>query len=215
MAVQRLTYNRLRNLATTWLSEHHPSTELPVPIEYILESAYSIDIIPVPGLMNLAGVDGYLAADQSIYVDDFVYQNRENRYRFTLAHELAHIELHWELLADSLPRSIDEANQRRLIVDSSTGEWTDEMRMHWQAHCWAGLVLVPADPLEEAFQRHTHLVRPKIEQAIQAGLSEEEYLPSVYRLICEPIASIFQVSADVIQRRIERDELLPPLPREE
>jgi len=54
-----------------------------------------IDIVPMPGLHALIETDGFITSDlREIFVDEFVYQSRLGRYRFTLAHELGHSVLH-------------------------------------------------------------------------------------------------------------------------
>ena len=72
----------------------------PVPVDTILESKFGISIIPIPGLkaslrqyseeeafLNRGCTEIYI--DEDMYMDQFV-----NRWRFTLAHELAHVILH-------------------------------------------------------------------------------------------------------------------------
>ncbi|MDD4788923.1 MAG: hypothetical protein PHO07_17265, partial [Pirellulales bacterium] len=83
--------DELRRRAGELLQDHNPAGTIPVPIEFIVESAFGMDIVPMPGLE--AGFDtvAFLTKDlREIRVDEYVYFNRLNRYRFSLAHELAH-----------------------------------------------------------------------------------------------------------------------------
>jgi len=90
-----LSYGDLRRRAGDFLRTHHPDGTIPIPIEEIVESQHRIDIIPVPGLHKAFEVDGFISSDlKAITVDAFVYEQRPGRYRFTLAHELAHAVLH-------------------------------------------------------------------------------------------------------------------------
>lgn len=93
-----LSYEALRRRAGDFLRTHHPDGTIPLPIEEIVEFRYRIDIIPVPGLQEAFEVDGFISSDlKSITVDAFVHERRPGRYRFTLAHELAHVVLHRRL----------------------------------------------------------------------------------------------------------------------
>jgi hypothetical protein len=72
--------------ALDFLLKYNPENKVPVPIEEIIEFDFSIDIVPLPGLQRLCDVEGFISPDfTTIYVDDFVYENRPYRYRFTLA----------------------------------------------------------------------------------------------------------------------------------
>jgi len=90
-----LPYDELRRRAEAFLERHNPNETIPVPIEAIVEFDFGIDIVPTPGLQNAFEIVGYIAKDlQSIYIDSYVFEHREKRYRFSLAHELAHRILH-------------------------------------------------------------------------------------------------------------------------
>lgn len=90
-----LSYDDLRRRAGDFLRTHHPAGEIPVPIEEIVEFHLGMDIIPVSGLHDAFEADGDIAGDlKSITVDVFVFRRRPTRYRFTLAHEVAHAVLH-------------------------------------------------------------------------------------------------------------------------
>ena len=70
-----LPYNELRRLAAEFLQEHHPSGEVPVPIEGIVEFRFNIDIVPTPGLHDEFEIDSYITSDLSaIHIDDNVYK---------------------------------------------------------------------------------------------------------------------------------------------
>ncbi len=96
-----LSYRDLRVRAADFLRTHHPQGTIPVPIEEIVEFKYRIDIIPVHGLQQAFEIDGFISSDlKTITVDCFIYEHRPNRYRFTLAHELAHAVLHRKIFHD-------------------------------------------------------------------------------------------------------------------
>lgn len=71
---------------------------IPVPIEEIVEFEFSMDVIPIDGLKAELGIDAFLTNDlEWIYVDQYVLLHAPTRYRFSLAHEVAHFWLHDEL----------------------------------------------------------------------------------------------------------------------
>ena len=94
-----LDISDLRRRAEEFLREKHPSDELPVPVELIVERM-GMDIVPVPDLQRLWDLVGCTSGDlRTIYVDKFVYEQRERRYLYTLAHELGHIVLQFVVFA--------------------------------------------------------------------------------------------------------------------
>jgi hypothetical protein len=92
------SYEDLRKKADNFLREHHPSGNIPVPIEEIVEFVFGMNIVPVLGLQREFEVEGFTSGDlKNIYVDEYVYTDRPSRYRFTLAHEIGHVVLHRHL----------------------------------------------------------------------------------------------------------------------
>lgn len=90
-----LSYDGLRERAELFLQEFHEERTLPVPIEEIVEFDFEIEVVPLEGILDDLHVDAFLTSDlRRIYVDEFVLSHRPHRYRFSLAHEIAHHELH-------------------------------------------------------------------------------------------------------------------------
>jgi len=95
LGVKYLAYNEIADIAETFLAEYYPNRTIPIPIEDIIDIKLNIDIIPLPGIQQVCEVDGFSSLDFSaIYIDDFVYNNRKYRFRFTLAHEIGHYYMH-------------------------------------------------------------------------------------------------------------------------
>lgn len=46
-----ISYEDIRNSADNFLKQYHPSREIPVPIEEIIEFQMGLDIVPIPGLL--------------------------------------------------------------------------------------------------------------------------------------------------------------------
>ncbi len=129
--------DELRRRAGELLQDHNPAGTIPVPIEFIVESAFGMDIVPMPGLE--AGFDtvAFLTKDlREIRVDEYVYFNRLNRYRFSLAHELAHRILHADLWRDF--EFHDIASWKAAITQSIPEREYSYVEFH--ANYFAGLV---------------------------------------------------------------------------
>jgi len=193
-----LSYRDLRRRAGDFLRTHHPTGAIPVPIEEIVEFQYNIDIIPVPGLQDAFEGDGFIASDlKSITVDAFMQKRRPGRYRFTLAHELAHAVLHRRIFVANRFRSVEEWKRFQRHMDESDRSW-----LEYQAYAFAGLVLVPAEPLLAEYQKALRV-------AGRAGLSLQKAGEVARPYIANWIARRFDVSAQVIEKRLEKDDLWP------
>ena len=184
--------------AAEFLRQHHPSRELPVPIEKIVEFGFGMDIVPIPGLQSGFDVVAYITRDRKeIRVDQYVFESRERRYRFSLAHEMGHFILHPGLF-DYL-RFDDVTAWKKALTDSIPEK---EYRfLEWQANCFAGLVLVPQADLARVFDTWR-------EKLAKVGLNLEEQEDGVWDALEDYIGREFLVSADVIHKRLEFDSLL-------
>jgi len=142
--VRKLSYDILRQEANRFLQQYHPSGETPVPIEQIVEFQFEIDIVPEPGLHQHFDIDSYITADlQEIRTDEFVYQSRPGRYRFSLAHELGHRVLHQYVFSALTFNRI--ADWKQVIANAFTEK--EYGYLEWQASSFAGLILVPVAAL--------------------------------------------------------------------
>ncbi|HUT35272.1 MAG TPA: ImmA/IrrE family metallo-endopeptidase [Planctomycetota bacterium] len=206
-----LSYEHLRERAAAFLAQHHPSGTIPVPIEEIAEAKLGLDIVPVPGLQDALrsddyGVVGFLTSDlKEIHVDEWIWKHRYNRYRFTIAHEIGHLILHRELYES---RRFDSIHTWKMFINSIPDEvhgWYE-----WQAYAFAGLVLVPGKPLRTAVTNHLARVADRLKQE---NIPIAAVRDTVWDIVIDLVAKQFEVSADVIQRRVEKDslseELLP------
>jgi hypothetical protein len=184
--------------ADGFLQEHNTTGTIPLDIEFIAESQLSLDIVPVPGLQSTFDVDAFISADKSeIRVDEYVYLNRINRYRFSLAHEIGHLVLHgnvWEEL------QFTNITEWKTVINSVPEREYRFLESH--ANTFAGHVLVPPEPLKTAFDSQVEVLNTN-------GLSVSEFDPeTLSQFLCKDIAKEFEVSVDVVRRRIAADELL-------
>ena len=132
---RKLSYSGIRQLAEEFLNRCHPSREIPTPIEDIVDRQLRMDIVPVRELQKRHGIEGGLGADfMSVYVDEWVQDARPGRYHFTLAHELAHRELHRSILEQIIPDDADGWIRIGAQIDDDVLDW-----MEWQAYSWPGL----------------------------------------------------------------------------
>ncbi len=192
--VPHLSYDQLRRHAEAFLAKHHPAQQLPVPIEQIIEFQLHIDIIPLPGLEEAFEIVGFTASTlDEISVDQHVYEHRPGRYRFTLAHEVGHVVLHAELFREHRFRGVDE--WKRFVRTFPDLELS---RLEWQAHSFAGLVLVPSDALQREVKAAARQVKAK------SVTKESDFAKA---LIVDMVATRFQVSGDVIERRLNFDQI--------
>ena len=129
----------------------------------------------------------------AIRVDDYVWKHSQNRYRFSLAHEIAHAVLHaW------IYRQLTFANIAEWKAVQESIPDREYSSLEFQANEFAGLVLVPPERLKEQFQIAK-------DRAAQGGVSLENASDSVERMISGHLARAFDVSRDVVTRRLRND----------
>ena len=200
-----LSKSRIRQEATTFLSEHHPSGEIPIPIELITERM-GIHIVPRPNLRESFHIDGALSGDQKwLYIDERYYSNPayENRVRFTLAHEVGHVVLHGDIfraLEDLCHSEDDWLRIQKMIPDELHGS------LEWQASTFAGIVLVPTKHLQREYKRAVIPIRELVKKAEAAGLSSADARDMAWDSLAEHIAVPFQVSRQVVLKRLEFED---------
>lgn len=80
-SVPWMEYDDIREHANQFLSNYHPDLTFPVPIEEIAEFQLGLYFAPVPKLMDLYDVDGFLSSDlTTIYIDEFIYLHRQTAH---------------------------------------------------------------------------------------------------------------------------------------
>jgi Zn-dependent peptidase ImmA (M78 family) len=177
------------------LGKYWPSRKVPVDIEHIADVELGINIVPVPDLLAVAEVDGFLSADRKeVYIDEAVFRHRQlYRYRFTIAHELAHLHLHTDLCATAKFRSVQEWKDFQDSIPEEDRSWFE-----WQAYSFAGLILVPADPL-------ARFIRQAIAKARAITFNIDLSVDAHRTYLAEWVGRRFEVSGEVILRRGQYD----------
>jgi len=194
--------DQINSDAESFLSTYNPSGTIPVPIEEIIEFQLQIDIIPVPGLKDSfekieLDIDAFISSDfRSITVDKYIQEKVGTRYRFTLAHEIGHIQLHGYLYTQFRFNNIGE-----WISTINQMPISERGIVEWQANEFAGLILVPREVLRDEFKK----TLKGVEETIKISFNKDPNL--IMDLSIIPLASKFGVSEDVIRIRLERDRL--------
>lgn len=195
-----LSYPDLKQRAEEVLAQSSYHDVFPVEVELIVEKDFRIDIIPIVGLHHGFGIDAFISKNlREIRVDEYVLDNFEARYRFTLAHELGHHVLHPEIIAS--------------IPFTSISEWKDCMAnfpekqygfLEYQANTFANALLVPQAELESRFFAMVDRIR-------QGGLEPKEYPDECMETISTELGKQFRVSRMTMLIRLEKENLFDRL----
>jgi Zn-dependent peptidase ImmA (M78 family) len=198
-----LSDEALRRAAAEFLARYHARCTIPVPIEEIVEFELGIDIVPIPGMHRSYDIDSMLSKDmRQICIDAAVFENFPGRYRFSLAHEVAHSQLHSEIYAQLQFAGI--AGWKDVICNEVAEK--DYGKLEFQAYAFAGLILVPPVPLLEHFQAAVSFAESK-------GLTVNTDSDVARNAIESYLSKPFVVSREVIRRRIANDKLWEQTPR--
>jgi hypothetical protein len=201
LGVRYLDYAEIASVAASFLRDKQLAL-IPIDIEGVIESAYRTDIVPLPSLQIAFSIEGFSTPDFSaIYVDDYVWRSSENRYRFTLAHELGHHLMHSKYL--NMLGGYVSVKQWAQVVEQIDPK--DHGKMEFQANSFAGLLLVPPNHLKTEFAAGLQSLDSELDQARENGLKRRDYVQYVSEQLAYNLSPRFQVSADVITRRIQYD----------
>jgi len=192
-----LKYKQIQSIVSKFSKRYNPDNVIPVPVEEILDNSLKINIISVPSLRD-NGVDAHLSCDLTdIYVDEYIYCKQYRRYRFILAHELAHIILHSDIFKSAVFHNHEEYLSFVNSIDQEQHTWLEQ-----QANAFAGLLLVPPKPLEEKFSQCIAILKAEKQKISLSDPLTKEYMAGW-------ISEYFEVSAMTIAIRLERDKLVP------
>ncbi len=140
--------------------------------------------------------EGFTTSDlTSIFVDQDTYVRHVHRYRFTLAHEVGHILLHSEIFARGVWSSVEEWKAFINSIPDREHGW-----LEYQAYSFGGLVLVPSVELRGLASEAVARVRDE-------GIRLRENWDFAWTTIAAHLAKQFEVSTQVIEKRLQRDEI--------
>lgn len=133
--------------AAAFLNLHHPSLEIPIPIEDIVELSLKLNIVTHKDLFKTLLIDGFLSSDLTeLHINEEHYMGSTNRYRFTLAHEVGHLVLHSS--ASKMCKSIEDWKAHVL------GSGPLSNFRETEANEFAGCVLMPKEKAIQSFEIH-------------------------------------------------------------
>lgn len=195
--VPHRSYDDLRRAAEDFLAERHPDGTVPVPIEEIIEFAFRLDIIPIREMRTTWDVRAFVSKDmKSISIDANIQENQPAEYRYNLAHELAHLLIHRDVIEQFDFATIREWKDQVTAVDEMVFG-----TFEWQAHALASLILVPRAALGAESAKARSLV-------VAAGASPDVTEAS-QRMVVSNFGRLFQVPAHVVADRLLRDAVWP------
>ena len=202
--------NASLKLIAQYESKYGSVDKPPIPVEEILEAHFGLsfdfeDLAATFGVPDVLGAtwiqDRRVAIDQSL--DPLEYPTKEGRYRFTVAHELGHWELHRHyFLADAAQISLFDEKPKPPIVCRTSFR---KDPMEWQADNFAGYLLMPGDLVFKTWEARNGNREPYIAKQEMADLSVKWGLadndqPTVE--IARTLARDFKVSGQAMQIRL-------------
>lgn len=189
--VQRLSYQKIGQLSDQFLKNYHPTLLLPIPIEEIAESKLNLKIIQEMNLKKEYDIDGFLTSDlTTIFIDFDLYLNFENRARSTIAHEIGHLVLHRKMFKELNINSVDKLNELSIKMTDDEYRW-----LEYQAYSFASQVLVPKELLFKEIRK-------------RIGKIPQSETPEVLSPIAQDLLNIFQVSGDMMLRRLQKEGIV-------
>lgn len=211
MNVPYLRESEIENAALNLLHRYETSaggtTGFAINVEDIAEHELELDIVPADLEKDIPEIDfgdaiGALQlSDMTIYVDE--EKNRvPGRFRFTVAHEIAHYELH-RMLLQSITNQTDFFNSvvsKDNIVCRSSQQNT---RIEWQANRFAGALLMP----ERSIIMKIGDIKSRL------GLNQNDALDNLSLIELNRIANLimhdFNVSHQAVIIRLNELRILP------
>ncbi|NWF54371.1 MAG: ImmA/IrrE family metallo-endopeptidase [Syntrophaceae bacterium] len=201
--IQYLSYQQISQRAEEFLLTYHSSKALPVPVEEIVEFKLGVDIVPIPNLQKDFEIEGFTSSDlKAIYVDQFILSERPARYRFTLAHEIGHIVLHKRIFKEIRISSVKSWKTFADLVDPQYYS-----ALEFQGYAFGGLILVPPAELKRLMEKNLPDIKNLIKISKSRNIGRDQYLDYAKEKIAQELAPIFDVSTEVIVKRIEYDKL--------
>jgi Zn-dependent peptidase ImmA (M78 family) len=155
-----------------------------------------LNIFPFPRLYKDHGLNGFLSRDRStIYVDEIQFNQFNEKYRYTFAHELGHYVLHQACYEDLPFQSPADYMKWRLSVPPDEISWFET-----QGEWFAGHLLVPTEQLER--------VCAAVVLKHQSTFKKFVTLPDdIWSYISNEVATHFDVNPPVVEIRIRKENI--------
>jgi len=183
-----ISLNDLIERANKFLQKYHPSRKIPVPIEEIVEFSLKISVLPITRLKKDLDIDSYLSSDfRYLIIDQYCYDNFEERTRFTYAHEVGHLFLHKKIYQSYEIKDITTFKRFQNLLTIE-----DKKRLEFQAHLFAGYILLPQEQFGKSV---SNLVS-------EAGGINSVSVMDIGKII-QNLANQYLVSTDVIFKQLK------------
>ncbi|MHB8880220.1 MAG: ImmA/IrrE family metallo-endopeptidase [Thermodesulfovibrionales bacterium] len=197
-----ITIADIRRAVAEFRARYWQRDTIPVDIFEIVEFDLGIEIRTIANLREAGDVDALLLGDlKTIAVDqnDFLNDRAQNRLRFSVAHEIGHLILHQETFAKIQYSSIGDWITFFQQIPEDQYTWIEQ-----HAYEFAGRLLVPREKLIKK-------LNDAVASAKSAGFDAwDSSGDSTRQFIAHGIAKHFEVSAQVIEKRLIRENLWPP-----
>lgn len=200
---QRLHYHLIRKKADEFRKQYWANKSIPVDILYIIEFDLKLDIIPINGLKKAGDIDSFLLGNLSGIADDsdeYMDDRYLNRIRFSVAHEIGHLILHRDIYKKCNLKELKDIQDWINFIENVPEEeynWFEQ-----QAYEFAGRLLVPIEDLINEVNKF-NLEIEKVKK-IFPDIDNNK----IAEYIAPKIANKFQVSAEVISKRIIYEKIL-------
>lgn len=192
----------IRTAADEFRNKYWPQDIIPVDIFEILEFGLDIEIRTILNLREAGDVDALLLGNlKTIVVDqnDFLNEHSQNRLRFSVAHEIGHLVLHFDIFSKIQYSSVEEWIDFFQKIPDDEYRWIEQ-----HAYEFAGRLLVPREKLIEKLNDAVSIAKNRGFDAWDtSGESTREY-------IAHGIARYFGISEQVIEKRLIKENLWPP-----
>jgi Zn-dependent peptidase ImmA (M78 family) len=194
----------IKNAAAKFAAEYDSQSSFIFPIEQIIEFKLEMNIISVPGLRKNFDIDAWTTGDfTEIVIDRELADFFENRYRFSLSHEIGHFVLHRNIFKEIDFNSIDDWINFYKGVDLNEYD-----KLETQGNKFANFLLLPAEKLKVKFEEAISTVSSLIEDAKRNGLARHLYLDYALDRIASEISKTFLISKEATQYRLRNENEL-------
>jgi len=214
MRVKYLPRERIEGEALSLLAEYGRRfgavERPPIPVEEIIECLLQLDLgfDDLPRMLGMPDVLGATwVGEKRVLIDESLDPTFptavEGRYKFTIAHEIGHWQLHRHYFqSDPAQASLFTPSPEPSIV-CRTGSRKDPIE--WQADYFAGQLLMPKEMVFEAWEARHGSLEPYV------AVDEIEDLPARWNLaedrtptveVARELAGEFGVSAQAMQIRL-------------
>lgn len=169
------------------------SGKIPVEIEDIIELKLGINIFPIVGFLKSSNMDAFITSDwKKIYVDNDEYldERRNNRLRFSLAHEIGHFVIHKQIYESFNIKTKEDYH--RFYKDISERQYG---YLEIQANKFASYLLIPRKVLSfEAEKEFKSKNDPRLDNIDRRRLNS---------YLAKPLSKIFKVSEEAVAYALE------------